>query len=865
MRDVPAARRAAALAQLRRPDSSLSGFLATEVFATHSESARKLLETAAALPYFTADLATHLGHDAAVEAIAELQSRDGLLEAIPDPEGCFAVTPLVGDVVRDRWPLDPVDHTRVVRGAAAWLAARRRYRDAVTLLIEADDSEGMGHLLLEHGADMLAAGATAELADAAALVPPTVRTPATDEVVGQALMIAGDWEGALACLQRLTAGEVLTAGVAWRIGLIHHLRGRLPEALEVYERGEPTAADTAMERSLLDAMRASALWVTGKIEASRATADAALALAQEIGEANALSAAHTVLGMVCGSDGDRRAAHAHYLRALDFAREARNVLQEIRIRVNYASLLCAEGEYRRALAEVDVALEQSEVAGFATFQALAHVNRGDASRGLGHLDEAASDYRAALALCQRLGSRLAVYPLVGLADLHRLRGEVVLARQTYGEALAAADEADDAQARTPALAGLARCVALEDPGRAASLLEAALAERFAPGEVTVLLAAGWVALVGGDLAAAEKLGVEAAGTARARGEPAGTAEALELQALAGHDPRLAAHLLGEALRINVQLGAELDEVRVRHARARVDGVPNDVAAAEQRRRRLAELGVSWRRGGVADTFGALARDASPVLGLRPLSGDEAAVRVDVLGGFRVTVEGAVVADRAWQSRKARDLLKVLIAWRGQAVPRDVLAEALWPGEDRSVVGNRLSAAMSVLRGILDPLRRHAPDHYVEATRETLRLDLQRLDVDVETFLTCADAALECHPGAPGDLDLLEAAAARYSGECLVEDLYEDWAAPLREEARNRYLAVLRRLATRSDDPDLTVRASLRLLNHDPYDEEISLHLVRRLASAGRHGEAHRHYRAYTSRMAELDIEPMPFPAPPRTE
>jgi hypothetical protein len=43
--------------------------------------------------------------------------------------------------------------------------------------------------------------------------------------------------------------------------------------------------------------------------------------------------------------------------------------------------------------------------------------------------------------------------------------------------------------------------------------------------------------------------------------------------------------------------------------------------------------------------------------------------------------------------------------------------------------------------------------------------------------------------APAVRRLLEAAVARYAGDSLEEDLYEDWALPLREEARAVFLAV----------------------------------------------------------------------------
>ena len=79
----------------------------------------------------------------------------------------------------------------------------------------------------------------------------------------------------------------------------------------------------------------------------------------------------------------------------------------------------------------------------------------------------------------------------------------------------------------------------------------------------------------------------------------------------------------------------------------------------------------------------------------------AAVAVEALGRFRVLREGVAVPRSAWRSRKARDLLKMLVARHGRPVSRDALIEALWPEEDPARCANRLSVALSTLRGVLD--------------------------------------------------------------------------------------------------------------------------------------------------------------------
>ncbi|MCI0547601.1 MAG: bacterial transcriptional activator domain-containing protein, partial [Candidatus Rokubacteria bacterium] len=109
---------------------------------------------------------------------------------------------------------------------------------------------------------------------------------------------------------------------------------------------------------------------------------------------------------------------------------------------------------------------------------------------------------------------------------------------------------------------------------------------------------------------------------------------------------------------------------------------------------------------------------------------------------------------------------------------------------------------------------------------------------------------------------LSAAEARYTGDFLEEDLYADWSASLREEARATYVSVARalaKLAAGAGDRDAEIRLRLRILERDPYDEDAHLGLVAALASSGRHGESRRSYATYVSKMEELGVEPAAFP------
>ena len=220
---------------------------------------------------------------------------------------------------------------------------------------------------------------------------------------------------------------------------------------------------------------------------------------------------------------------------------------------------------------------------------------------------------------------------------------------------------------------------------------------------------------------------------------------------------------------------------------------------------------------------------------------------------------------AWQSRKSRDLVKLLISRRGRPVPREQLAEALWPDDPVGAVGNRLSVAVSLLRQVMDPEKRFEPEHFVSTDKENVALNLETVAVDVEGFLAVAAGGLDLHRRGRDEqaLDRLTAAEAAYGGDFLEEHPYDEWAVGLREEARATYLAVVALLAEQArqaGDAEREIRLRLRSLERDPYDEAAALALVRAHLRRGARGEARAAYRRYVARMEEIDVEAVPFPS-----
>jgi DNA-binding SARP family transcriptional activator/predicted negative regulator of RcsB-dependent stress response len=870
LRGRPAEHRVAAFEQLVHPGGPIAELLADEVVASLDRTELELVRAAARLDRFSVELLDAMGV-AGWELVPRL-ARTGVLVREEAEPGWFAVPPLVADYLAAR----PDGSTggdasdQVARGAA-WLERRGAHREALALLQSFGEHGAVADYVARHGHTLVAHGAAPLVLTAVDGLPPALRHAVVAPEV-EARYAAGDWDGVLAALDRFDDGP-LPPVVALRAGLALHLRGRIHDGIAVYDRGCPDDAgvddaddalaetvDRAPVASIL-AYRAAARWLLGDGEACRADATAATALAQSCADDRALAASHTVAAMIAAVDGDRAANEAHYVRALAHAEAAGDVLQIIRIRTNRGSRALEEGAYAEGLAELDLAIDLAERSGYQAASALALSNRGEVHLRTGRVDEAARDLHAAVTRYVALGSRMRAYPLLHLGDLHLLRGERAQARAAYEEALDLAEEAADVQALVPALSGLAELLVDDDPHAAGRLVERALGLGPSLARSRALWVAGLVAVRRLDPDAPgsmiESIADELGGLARERRDRSAAAGAAELRALVA-GPERALVLLEEAHELWRAIGEPVGQARVAIALAPLVDAPRAGRLLDEATEIVRRLGAR----SLTDAIDAAHRGLAQV--------DAAHVRIVTLGGFRVYRGAEPIAATEWQSRKARDLLKLLTTRLGRPVPRELVCETLWPDEPPERRSSRLSVTLSTLRSVLDPGRERDGDAFVAADRELVWLDLDAVDVDVVRFVAAARQAvggprMRAASGPPDrdELEALAAAESLYAGEYLDDEPYADWAVGLREEARALYLRVARRLAEglwRSGELEHASHLFLRLLQRDPYDEAAHLGLVRVLDEAGHRGDARRAYRTYAERMADLDVEPASYPS-----
>ncbi|MEU8181573.1 BTAD domain-containing putative transcriptional regulator [Micromonospora sp. NPDC049047] len=822
------------------PGTPLESYLAREVFAQLSPEVHRLLRDAAHLDPIHPELSRLLGHRHAGHRLDQL-TRCGILVPVPGGGSAYRMVPVVASVARRRFPLGPAATRRLHARAAAWYAEHGHLVPALRSYQKSGVPDATAPILADHGAELLAAGGAEAVVDACQSLPEHARSDRLRLLYGEALQMRGDFDAAVAVYAALDQQRgSLTAGLAWQYGLVHYLRGEPQSALEVFHRGVLDPHPSTDNARLL-AWTASAQWTIGDTEACRGNAERALAAAAAVGSDAALAAAHTALALDAKLRGDRPAADEHHEKALRAAEAARDTIQVTRIRANRASALVGEGRYLEALAEVRPAVELAQANGHAAMLALALCNEGGARFHLGQLAEAAGCYERAVPLLQRMGSRKVAYPLVGIGDVHALRGRTNLARAAYEEALRASEPVHDHQIQVPALAGLARVLAAEDGTTAVALAQRAVELERGPDSATARLALGWVALDTGDHQRAAEVALLAATAARLHRDRAALAEALELRGAAAVDSDDTRHAWREAAATLRDISSVVAADRLAVLLGLLPGAdPQERVDARLAGERLTAAGVP-----------------PPTLG-RQRPRCVAQVTVRTLGRFEVFVDGTQVQATAWQSRKARDLLRILAARRGRAVPREQLGEMLWPAQDPDRVSHRLSVALSTLRGVLDPQRRTPTDHFIIAAHPSLALDVGHVQLDVEEFL--AESAHGLRLAERGATDGARAtlllAEQRYRGDFLEDEPYDDWSRPTREEARRVYLRVVRKLAALAHavgDTDEAVRHLGRARELEPHDEGVHGEFIRTLTAAGRHGEAAQAYQRYVEAMSSIGV------------
>jgi DNA-binding SARP family transcriptional activator len=243
-----------------------------------------------------------------------------------------------------------------------------------------------------------------------------------------------------------------------------------------------------------------------------------------------------------------------------------------------------------------------------------------------------------------------------------------------------------------------------------------------------------------------------------------------------------------------------------------------------------------------------------LLVLAAQTGQPAAVALDsaalptslaVLGRFELTVGGRTV--KLARGQEAR-LLKFVTACGGQVHIEEAI-EALWPEAEAESGRHRLRTVLHRLRAAAGPVLDRSGEMLVLA--DGIGVDLYLFEAEAARALgmPAQDRALA--------VAVARGAVARYRGDLLPEDRFEDWAERTRDRARRAMLDLLdlcAREASARGDLDELRRVVEQSIAMSPYDDSLYTRAVTALVEQGRRGEALSVINRARAALGEIGLE-----------
>jgi DNA-binding SARP family transcriptional activator len=240
----------------------------------------------------------------------------------------------------------------------------------------------------------------------------------------------------------------------------------------------------------------------------------------------------------------------------------------------------------------------------------------------------------------------------------------------------------------------------------------------------------------------------------------------------------------------------------------------------------------------------------------------AQLRIYTFGGTRVESSEGPIGGR-WLEQRPGQLFKYLLAERHRVVRREEIAETIWPGADRRILGS-VRHFVHALRARLEPER--APreaSSFILNIQGGYAIDRRHVYIDADDFEDQVRAGLD-HLAA-GRVGLarerLERALELYTGDFLADEPYADWAMVQRDALRRLAADALRALAAiarRSGDLDAAGRHLERLGELEPFDIDVHREIIGLCLARGRRSEALRRYAALRVRILRTFGEEVDF-------
>lgn len=209
------------------------------------------------------------------------------------------------------------------------------------------------------------------------------------------------------------------------------------------------------------------------------------------------------------------------------------------------------------------------------------------------------------------------------------------------------------------------------------------------------------------------------------------------------------------------------------------------------------------------------------------------IKIQCLDCFLVFLPGAEGQALKWRTKKAQELFAYLFHLQGGSVSREVLIELLWP---EAGMKSAIALFHTTLYSIRQAFAQEGLEDLISYEKKTYSLNMELVDSDLEELMEYFKDIKACeeHP---------ERIIQLYPGSYMAGSGYL-WSYGMAQELENQYLKVLKSGATSNaiqDQPESALPFFQRMLEADPYNEEVVSQLIACLYKSGRQSEAKQQY------------------------
>ena len=223
------------------------------------------------------------------------------------------------------------------------------------------------------------------------------------------------------------------------------------------------------------------------------------------------------------------------------------------------------------------------------------------------------------------------------------------------------------------------------------------------------------------------------------------------------------------------------------------------------------------------------------------------LRIETLGAFPVFRGDSLMEEDEWDRSQPKKLLKAILSYGGERIPKEIIIDELWPEESPRVAERNFKTTLQRLRKSLEPfIHKDFGSSYIHLHDNIVSLDSELCQVDADRFLSLLKMAEEKQKRGDGKeaFPLYAEALEIYKGDFLPDEIYASWADKKREELRVKYIELLNKMARlyeRQGSLKKAVDCYKKAIQADPLIEESYQKLMTFYSSKGMYNEALRTY------------------------